>query len=140
MRWKFSALPPALQRYLPVVALFTLANSSNLFLLLRARQLGVAQAQIPLLWAAISAVAMVGSTPLAAWSDRIGRRRWLVAGYGAYGVFYLLIGQLRGSGPWLLLCSPATACSLLPPKESRRRWWPISRQRASGAQPLDGST
>ena len=103
VRWRFSALPPALQRYLPVVALFTLANSSSLFLLLRARQLGVPQAQIPLLWAAISAVAMVGCTPLAAWSDRIGRRRLLVAGYGAYGLFYLLIGQLRGGGPWLLL-------------------------------------
>lgn len=101
--WQFSALPPPLQRYLPVVALFTLANSSSLFLLLRARQLGVPQAQIPLLWAAISAVAMVGCTPLAAWSDRIGRRRLLVAGYGAYGLFYLLIGQLRSGGPWLLL-------------------------------------
>ncbi|NDG75252.1 MAG: MFS transporter [Synechococcaceae bacterium WB8_1B_136] len=102
VRWQFSALPPALQRYLPVVALFTLANSSNLFLLLRARELGVPQAQIPLLWAAISAVAMVGSTPLAAWSDRIGRRRLLLAGYGGYGIFYLLIGQLHSSGPWLL--------------------------------------
>jgi len=102
-RWQFSALTPALQRYLPVVALFTLANSSNLFLLLRARQLGVPQPQIPLLWAAISAVAMVGSTPLAAWSDRIGRRRLLVAGYGGYGLFYGLIGQLEVGGPWLLL-------------------------------------
>jgi MFS family permease len=102
VRWQFTTLPQALQCYLPVVALFTLSNSSNLFLLLRARQLGVPQPQIPLLWAAISAVAMVGSTPLAAWSDRIGRRRMLVAGYGVYGLFYLLIGQLRSSGPWLL--------------------------------------
>jgi MFS family permease len=102
MLWQFSALTPALQRYLPVVALFTLANSSNLFLLLRARELGVHQPQIPLLWAAISAVAMVGSTPLAAWSDRIGRRRLLVAGYGGYGLFYWLIGHLQAGGPWLL--------------------------------------
>lgn len=102
VHWQFAALPLDLQRYLPVVALFTLANSSNLFLLLRARGLGVPQAQIPLLWAVISAVAMVGSAPLAAWSDRIGRRRLLVAGYGGYGLFYLLIGQLQTSGPWLL--------------------------------------
>ncbi len=103
VRWQFTALPVPLQRVLPVVALFTLANSSNLFLLLRARELGVPQPQIPLLWAAISAVAMVGSTPLAAWSDRIGRRRLLVAGYGGYGVLYLLIARLDGSGAWLLL-------------------------------------
>ncbi len=102
MSWRYRALPQPLQRFLPVVALFTLGNSSNLFLLLRARELGLPQAQIPLVWAAISAVAMVGSTPLAAWSDRIGRRRVLVVGYGAYGVFYLLIGQLHSAGPWLL--------------------------------------
>jgi len=94
--------PPALRRYLLVVALFTLGNASNLFLLLRARQLGVPQSQIPLLWAAISAVAMVGSTPLSAWSDRVGRRRLLVGGYLAYGLFYGAIGQLQAGGPWIL--------------------------------------
>ena len=101
--WQFMDLPVTLQRVLPVVALFTLANSSNLFLLLRARDLGVPQPQIPLLWAAISAVAMVGSAPLAAWSDRIGRRRLLVAGYGGYGMIYLLIAHLHSHGLWLWL-------------------------------------
>lgn len=99
--------PPALGRYLLVVALFTLGNGSNLFLLLWARRLGVTEAQIPLLWAAISAVAMLGSTPLAAWSDRIGRRRLLVGGYLAYGLFYGAIGQLQSAGPWIL---PLFAC------------------------------
>jgi MFS family permease len=99
--------PPALRRYLLVVALFTLGNGSNLFLLLWARRLGVAEAQIPLLWAAISAVAMLGSAPLAAWSDRIGRRRLLVGGYLAYGLFYDAIGQLRTAGIWIL---PLFAC------------------------------
>jgi len=102
MSWDFSALPMRLQRYLLVVALFTLGNSSSLFLLLRARELGVPQPQIPLLWAAISAVAMLGSTPLAAWSDRIGRKRLLVGGYAAYGVFYLLIGNLQTTGLWVV--------------------------------------
>jgi MFS family permease len=102
MVWEFSAVPIKLQRYLLVVALFSLGNSSNLFLLLRARELGVPQPQIPLLWALISAVAMVGSTPLAAWSDRVGRKRMLVAGYGLYGLFYLLIGHLQSTGLWVV--------------------------------------
>jgi MFS family permease len=101
IRWHPSALPPALRRYLLVVGLFTLGNASNVFLLLRARQLGVGEAQIPLLWATLSAVAMVGSAPLAGWSDRIGRRRLLVAGYASYGVLYLLIGQLQSGSLWL---------------------------------------
>lgn len=101
IRWHPSALPPALRRYLLVVCLFTLGNASNVFLLLRARQLGVGEAQIPLLWATLSAVAMLGSAPLAGWSDRIGRRRLLVAGYASYGVLYLLIGHLQSGSLWL---------------------------------------
>ena len=101
IRWHPSALPPALRCYLLVVGLFTLGNASNVFLLLRARQLGVGEAQIPLLWASLSAVAMLGSAPLAGWSDRIGRRRLLVAGYGSYGLIYLMIGHLQGGSLWL---------------------------------------
>ncbi|MFG6485178.1 MFS transporter [Roseateles sp. BYS78W] len=87
--WTLASLPPALRRYLLVVALFTLGNSSNMFLLLRARELGVAEAQVPLLWAAVSAVAALFSVPLGGLSDRIGRVRLLVAGYVAYAAFYV---------------------------------------------------
>lgn len=99
--WNLRGLPPKLQRYLLVVALFTLGNSSNMFLLLRAKELGVPEAQVPLIWAAVSAVAMLFSTPLSAWSDRVGRIRLLVGGYIAYGLFYLAMG-LIGSGGWVM--------------------------------------
>ena len=96
--WRLHYMPLAFRRYLKVVALFTLGNSSNMFLLLRARDLGVDQAQVPLLWAAVSAVAMCFSTPLSALSDRFGRVRLLTAGYLAYGLFYLVLGQLQHDG------------------------------------------
>ena len=69
--WRFSALPPELHRYLVVAVLVMLSNSSNLFLLLRGRQLGVPETAIPLLRAAISALAMFGAAPLSAWFDRV---------------------------------------------------------------------
>lgn len=97
--WRLRDLPRVLRRYLVVVGLFTLGNSSNMFLLLRAKELGVPEAQVPLLWAAVSAVAMVFATPLSAWSDRVGRFRLLVGGYVAYGLFYLALG-LIGAGGW----------------------------------------
>lgn len=90
--WRVRDMPPMLRRYLVVLALFTLGNSSNMFLLLRASELGVPASQVPLLWGAVSAVAMVFSTPLAALSDRWGRKRLLVGGYFAYAAFYLALG------------------------------------------------
>jgi MFS family permease len=99
--WHLAGMPPVFKRYLVVIALFTLGNSSNMFLLLRAQELGVAAATVPLLWAAVSVVAMVFSTPLSALSDRFGRRRLLVGGYTAYGLFYLALGGIGHDGPQL---------------------------------------
>ncbi|MFC3532764.1 MFS transporter [Vogesella facilis] len=99
--WRLQAMPPPLRRYLLVLALFTLGNSSNMFLLLHAQRLGVPAAQIPLLWAAVSAVAMLFSTPLAALSDRVGRVPLLLGGYVLYGLFYLAFG-LQSQPGWPL--------------------------------------
>jgi MFS family permease len=96
--WRLGDMPPLFKRYLAVVALFTLGNSSNMFLLLRARELGVAEATIPLLWAAVALVATVFSTPLSALSDRFGRMHLLVGGYVAYGLFYLVLGSMVHDG------------------------------------------
>ena len=101
--WRLHDMPATFKRYLVVVALFSLGNSSNLFLLLRARELGVSEAEVPLLWAAVSLVAALFSTPLAALSDRLGRRSLLVGGYLAYGIFYWLLGGLASNGPLLFL-------------------------------------
>ncbi len=97
--WRWRALPPALRRYLVAVAVFSLANASNLFLLLKAADLGTPEAVLPLLWALVSLVASVLSTPLSHLSDRLGRRRLLLGGWLAYAGFYLAFGFLTpGTG------------------------------------------
>lgn len=99
--WRLSGFGPSYRRYLLTLAVFTLGNSSNMFLLLRARELGLPAAQVPLLWALVSAIAMLLSTPLSALSDRLGRWRLIVGGWTVYGLFYLLLG-LIGGAQWLL--------------------------------------
>jgi MFS family permease len=81
---------------------FTLGNSSNMFLLLRARELGLLESQVPLAWATLSAIAMIFGTPLSALSDRFGRIRSIAAGWLAYGLFYLCLGFLSPGNPVLL--------------------------------------
>ena len=78
-----------LRRYLLILFVFTLGNSTDAFLLLRAGQLGVGPAQIPLLWTFFHLVKMLTATPFGALSDRIGRRGVIVAGWGVYALAYL---------------------------------------------------
>ena len=99
--WTLQGLPLSFKRYLGVLLLFTLGNSSNMFLLLRARELGLAEYQVPLLWALVSLSAALLSTPLSALSDRLGRRRLIIGGWIVYGLFYLLLG-LHDGQTWLL--------------------------------------
>ncbi len=79
---------PALWRYFLVLAVFTLGNSSDAFLLLRAQEAGIGLALLPLLWTFHHVVKAAASTPAGSLSDRIGRRRTIVAGWAVYGLCY----------------------------------------------------
>ena len=76
-------------RVLFVIFLFTLGNSTDAFLLLRATQLGVPVALAPILWAALHVVKSASSAPGGALSDRIGRRPTLIAGWLLYAAVYI---------------------------------------------------
>jgi len=99
--WNLREFPPAFRRYLLVLALFMLGNSSNMFLLLRAKDLGMSDTAMPLVWALVSLVAAVLSTPLSALSDRIDRRKLIIGGWSIYAALYLIFGLLPPQ-PWLL--------------------------------------
>ncbi len=75
--------------FLASVVLFTLGNSSDAFLLLRARNLGLSAVQVALMVFAFNGLYSLLSMPLGALSDRIGRRRVILLGWGVYGLIYL---------------------------------------------------
>lgn len=85
--WK--KLSPDLKAFLAVVFLFTLGNSSNQFLLLRAHDLGFQPADVILAYLFFNVVYAVSAYPAGRLSDRIGRRTLLVSGYLFYGLVYL---------------------------------------------------
>ncbi|MBE3581216.1 MAG: MFS transporter [Thermoanaerobacteraceae bacterium] len=87
LNWR--ALDPRLRSFLVVVFLFTLGNSSNQFLLLRAENLGFAPETVILLYLVYNLVYSLVSYPAGRLSDRIGRRTLLVLGYLVYGLVYL---------------------------------------------------
>jgi len=76
------------KRFLFVLALFTLSNSSDSFLILRAMDSGVSVAVIPLLWAAHHGMKVLSSLFGGDLSDRLGRKRLIVAGWILYAAVY----------------------------------------------------
>jgi MFS family permease len=81
-----------------IIFIFTLGNSTDAFLLLRARQLGVPVALAPILWALLNGVKSISNVPGGSLSDRVGRRPTLVAGWLVYALVYLLFA--RASHAW----------------------------------------
>lgn len=74
--------------FLAISALFDLGNSSDAFLVLRAQERGLTVVEILLMLAAFNVVYAVLATPAGSLSDRIGRKRILVAGWLVYAVIY----------------------------------------------------
>jgi MFS family permease len=87
-----AATDGALGRYLVALACFSLGNASDAFLLLRAQQLGVRAALIPILWMLHNATKAALSTTGGALADRWGRRAVIFAGWLIYVVSYLGFG------------------------------------------------
>ena len=73
---------------LGTIALFSLANSSDAFLLLQAHAAGVATGMLPVLWAAHHVIKSIFSTQAGARSDVVDRRNLLIAGWTVYGIIY----------------------------------------------------
>lgn len=97
------ALPSSLRRYYGVLALFSLGNSSDAFLLLRAKDLGVRVVAIPALWALFNLAKVLSARYGGAWSDKIARSKLIVAGWGVYALTYLAFGVAnRAWQVWLL--------------------------------------
>jgi len=83
---------------LGVILLFALGNSTDAFLLLRASDLGVPVALVPILWAMLHVVKSASSMPGGALSDRVGRKPLIVGGWLLYAAVYF--GFAAATATW----------------------------------------
>ena len=74
---------------------FTLGNSSNVFLLLRAKSVGFDDTSVILLYFIYSLTASLLSIPAGKRSDKVGRKRLLVAGYTIFHLFMQVLHLLE---------------------------------------------
>lgn len=88
--WKHAReLDRNLQLYLAVSFLFTLGNSSNTFLLLKANAIGFSSTDVILLYFLYNVVSALLAIPFGKRSDAVGRKKVLVAGYLMFALVYL---------------------------------------------------
>jgi MFS family permease len=92
IKFEFFILSKNFKAYLLILILFTLGNSSDAFLILKAKDAGIAISLIPLLWIVLHFVKMITSVPGGEWSDRVGRRKVIVSGWIIYAFIYLGFG------------------------------------------------
>lgn len=86
------------KRLLIVFAVFTLSNSTDAFLLLRAQQTGIHPAILPLMWMVLHFSKVASSLIGGDLSDRVGRKKLIFAGWIIYAAVYC--GFAFIDAPW----------------------------------------
>ena len=84
--------------FLAIMVVFTLGNSSDAFLILRAQNLDFSVPQILLLFVAFNLVYALAALPAGLVSDRLGRKGVIVVGWSIYALAYL--GLAVASAAW----------------------------------------
>ncbi|MEO0073638.1 MAG: MFS transporter [candidate division WOR-3 bacterium] len=101
-----SVTPTKLRRFLVIIGIFALGNSSDQFLLLRAKTLGFPTITVLTIYLLYNLVYGFLSYPAGSAADRFGRRQLLASGYALYGLVYFGFAFLTPSSPkwltWLL--------------------------------------
>jgi MFS family permease len=101
-RLKFSGLDRKFWAFLVVVVIFSLGNSADAFIILRAQERGLNVLQVLGMLLTFNAVYTIIASPAGALSDRIGRRAVLIAGWLVYGLIYLGFAAANtGAQIWL---------------------------------------
>lgn len=101
-RYTWNNLDRRVKAFILVIALFTLGNSSDAFIILRSQERGLSVLQILGMLLTFNAIYTLLSSPAGALSDRIGRKGLILAGWTIYGLVYLCLAFAKtGFQVWL---------------------------------------
>lgn len=87
------SFPKRFYAFLAIIFIFTLGNSSDQLLLVKANDVGINALYIPLVYLIYNAVAVLFAIPMGILSDRIGRERLIIFGYITYSLIYFGFGR-----------------------------------------------
>lgn len=96
-KFLFRSLGRPFKVFMVIAGIFTLGNSSDAFLILRAQTSGMSVVLILVMMAVFNLIYSLISTPAGRLSDRIGRRRMIIAGWLVYAIIYFGFALAQGS-------------------------------------------
>jgi MFS family permease len=91
-KFHIKAFPRKYYFFLAIVFVFTLGNSTDALLMVKANETGVKVAFIPLVYLVTSIVSVSFAIPMGALSDKVGKEKILIAGFLIYAVVYFGFG------------------------------------------------
>jgi MFS family permease len=99
-----NGLPGSFYFVLFAVTLFSLGNSSDMFLVMRAQNVGIPVALAPLLGLVFNITYTLGSWPAGWFSDRFPRRRMAAVGYLIFAAVYFVFGRAPSTlAIWIMI-------------------------------------
>jgi len=99
--WKQST--PLYKRIVGGLLVFTLINSSDMFLLLKIKDTGLNDTQVIFAYIFYNIVYALTSFPLGKWADKIGLKKMLIGGLLLFAIVYSIIGFAKGLMAFLIL-------------------------------------
>ncbi|MFA6334223.1 MAG: MFS transporter [Bacteroidales bacterium] len=97
-KFHFRDFPKRFYLFLAIAFIFTLGNSTDALLMVKANEVGVKVAFIPLVYLVTSIVSVLLAIPIGSLSDKIGREKILIVGYLIYAIVYYGFGVTTSVG------------------------------------------
>ena len=92
-KFRFSDFPKRFYLFLVIIFIFTLGNSTDALLMVKANEVGIKVTFIPLVYLVSSLVSVFLAIPFGSLSDRIGREKLLITGFLIYSLVYFGFGS-----------------------------------------------
>lgn len=102
-KFRFRDFPARFYLFLIIVFVFTLGNSTDALLLVKANEVGIKVAFIPLVYLITNAVSVLVAIPIGSLSDRVGKEKVLIVGYIIYAIVYYGFGVSSTIGALIAL-------------------------------------
>jgi MFS family permease len=102
-KFHFKEFPAKYYFFLGIIFVFTLGNSTDALLMVKANDVGVKVALIPLVYLVTNVVSVFASIPVGSLADKVGKEKILIVGFLIYAVVYYGFGITTSTGAIIAL-------------------------------------